>query len=153
MEEEKRKSEIARRGGNKRGEQLRSTHRSADCSTQSQSHSQNQGQSQDQLESPPPSKESDFDFSLQRKNYSQTDFDERDYRKFSDERKNVELKLANGWGYELTEEQIFDHICQRAGFTPKHMHGVFDRLEGEASRVTQGNRVEGNAVTVTAIRS
>jgi uncharacterized protein YdaU (DUF1376 family) len=135
MEEEKRKSEIARRAGNKRGEQIRSANRSADCSAQSQSQdqSQSQGQSHGQLESPSPSTERVFDLSLQKKNYSQTDFDERDLRRFADERKKVELKMANGWGSELTDEQIFDYICNRAGLTPNRVRDVFARIESEAS--------------------
>jgi hypothetical protein len=129
MEEEKRRSEIAQRGGNKRGEQLRSANRSADsladCSTQSQSQSQSQ--------SPPALTKVGSDLSLQKKLYSQTDFDERDLRKYTDERRKVELKLSNGWGADLTNNQIFDYICARAGLTAKHMREVFARIDGQAS--------------------
>lgn len=129
MEEEKRKSETARRGGNKRGEQLRSANRSADCSAQSQS------QSQSQIETPPPSTKGGFHLSLQKKKkqFSQTDFDERDLRRYTDERRKVELKLSNGWGTDLSDEQIFEYTCTRAGVTKRRMRDVFARLERQPS--------------------
>jgi len=133
MESEKRKSEIARQNGKKRGQQLSSANCSADsfadCSAQSQSQSQSQIQSQNL--DPPLSQEQGFDRSLQKKEYSQSDFDQRDLRRYTNERKRVELKLSHGSRYEQTDEQIFEYICSEAGLSPKHMREVFARIEQE----------------------
>ena len=81
----------------------------------------------------PPFTETGFDLSLQKEKYSQSDFDERDLRKYTDERKKIDLKLGSGWGADLTDDQIFEHACFMAGFTAKHMREVFARLYPENS--------------------
>src|SRR5262249_14394357 len=132
MEAEKLKSETARRNGQKRGEQIRSANRSADgsadCLTQSQSQSQSQNQT------PPPIKASAVDLELQKKSeFSQRDFDERDLRRFAEESRKLELKLANGCGTALSDDQILEYTAARIGRTPQYMRELFARIDGKAS--------------------
>lgn len=65
-----------------------------------------------------------FDFELPRarerdEQYSQEDFDERDFRSFCAAGKKLQLKLDNGWGSDLTRDQIFEHQCFLAGLPVK----------------------------------
>jgi hypothetical protein len=85
--------------------------------------------------SPPPSANSSF--ASEENQYGQMDFDERDLRRLADARKETEMKLANGWGAELTEEQIFAYQCARAGVTAKHMREVFARIEEQETESTK----------------
>lgn len=116
MEEEKRRSEIARRGGRVRGQQLRSADGSAECSTQSQSQRQN-----------PPPLVAGFDLSVQQK-CTQIDFDQRDLRRYSEERRKLDLILSAGGQTDLTDQELFELICIRAGVTPAHMESVLARV-------------------------
>jgi hypothetical protein len=54
-----------------------------------------------------------------------------DLRRYTDERKRVELMLSHGSRCELTHEQMFEHICSEAGLSPKRMREVFARIEQE----------------------
>ena len=61
-------------------------------------------------------------------NFSQSDFDERDYRAFCKAGKEIQSKLANGWGQNLTDEQLFEHQCIAAAVPTKKMREVLERL-------------------------
>jgi uncharacterized protein YdaU (DUF1376 family) len=117
MQEEKRKSESARLGGEARGKQLRSADRSAsgsaDRSTQSQS------QSQGQEESPSPFLEKPFFHLKKEKNYSQKDFDERDLREWGKAKKKIDLQLeaAAGSGRSMTDEEYFARVAGAASIS------------------------------------
>jgi hypothetical protein len=43
--------------------------------------------------------------------------DQIDYRKLCRARDELSLKLGNGWGSNLTAQQLFEHQCARAGLT------------------------------------
>jgi len=73
--------------------------------------------------------ENQFSHSKERQQFSQSDFDARDLRKFHDARKTIELKFANGWGSNLTDDQIFEHQCALAGVHPKQMQQVLARTK------------------------
>jgi hypothetical protein len=75
---------------------------------------------------PPPLNESVFDLE-EKKRFSQKDFDERDLRKLTDARKKIELKLNNGWGYNLTDDQIFEEQCVLAGLRMQRAVEVSER--------------------------
>jgi uncharacterized protein YdaU (DUF1376 family) len=113
MQEEKRKSESARLGGEARGKQLRSADRSAggsaNRSTQSQSQSQNQS---------PPSLEIQS-FHSKEKEYSQADFDARDLRKLSDALNKIALQSQAAIGGRTTRtwESVFEWACDMAGIS------------------------------------
>jgi uncharacterized protein YdaU (DUF1376 family) len=130
MEEEKRKSEGARKGGAARGEQIRLASRSAECLAQSQSQSQSQSQDQIQSQTHPLYSQEDFALSLQKKNnYSQSDFDARDFRKLADARKKFDnMNFGTGW----TEEAIIRFECQQAGITPARWHELEKIRQGWA---------------------
>jgi hypothetical protein len=76
--------------------------------------------------------ENDFVHSRE-KRFSQSDFDEEALRLFAKARREMELKFANGWGSNLTDDQIFEHQCALAGKTVKRMREVLARVEMEAS--------------------
>jgi hypothetical protein len=66
-----------------------------------------------------------FDLSLQKKKgFSQSDFDERDFRKLADARKKFDLMMGASVGCDhvWTEEQIILFECQQAGITPTRWH-------------------------------
>jgi uncharacterized protein YdaU (DUF1376 family) len=67
------------------------------------------------------------------KNYSQADFDARDLRKLADARKQIELRLANGWGSNLSDDEILAYQSALAGMTVKRAREVWARAELEAS--------------------
>ncbi|MGA7444532.1 MAG: hypothetical protein WBW82_20310 [Candidatus Sulfotelmatobacter sp.] len=67
-------------------------------------------------ESPPSFKEVVF-VSSKEKSYSQIDFDARDLRNLAKARDELQLKLRNGWGSNLTTEQIFREQCLLAGIS------------------------------------
>jgi hypothetical protein len=140
MEEEKAKSDSARRNGHKRGEQIRSANRLAVCSAdrlaQSQSQRQNQNQNQNQSQSqsqsqslpPSPSSKEGFHFSLQEKNgksdFSQSDFDERDLRQLRKAEAKFEQLCRAKVGTNLPdwmhdEGQVELWLCAEAGISPK----------------------------------
>lgn len=140
MDVEKQKSDIARRNGQKRGEQIRSANRladgSADCLAQSQSQSQSQIQNQEQGQNQKqhPSTEIPVFHSKEKQQFSQKDFDARDLRKFNDAGRKLAFKLQNNWGQGLTQEQIFVEQCIEAGVPPDQMREVFARIDAsEAS--------------------
>jgi hypothetical protein len=54
---------------------------------------------------------------LPRKSYSPAVGDAIDLRKFRDAREKLELKLAHGWGSNLTDDQIFEQQCALAGIS------------------------------------
>ena len=66
--------------------------------------------------SPPSFKEVAF-VSSKEKSYSQIDFDARDLRNLAKARDELQLKLRNGWGSNLTTEQIFREQCLLAGIS------------------------------------
>ena len=66
-------------------------------------------------------------FRSKEKSYSQSDFDDRDLRKLAEARKKIELKLANGWGSNLTEDELVSHQCAEAGVSVKRANEVWHR--------------------------
>jgi predicted glycosyl hydrolase (DUF1957 family) len=81
---------------------------------------------------PSPSANS-FIHSKEKPQFSQKDFDARDLRKFDQARREMELRFANGWGANLTEDQIFEYQCARAGVHPQQIRQVFARIEKGAT--------------------
>lgn len=67
-----------------------------------------------------------------KKTPSQADFDERDMRKFLKARTVINAKLSNGWGQNLTDEQLFIEQCLIAEVPPKKMREVLAR-QGETA--------------------
>ncbi len=65
------------------------------------------------------------------KTYGQEDFDARDLRKLADARREIELKLGNGWGSNLANDQILEHQCARAGVSVKRAREVWAREQSE----------------------
>ena len=140
MEAEKLKSETGRMNANKRWRPNASSNANgnAECNAQSQSQSQSQSQdqiqNQSQIQKNPPSLENQFSHSKEKQQLSQKDFDARDLHKFNDAGKKLTFKLQNGWGYGLSQEQIFVEQCLEAGVLPDQMREVFARVdESEAS--------------------
>jgi hypothetical protein len=86
-------------------------------------------------EPPPPVTEQTLVTPIQKNKtkFSQSDFDARDLRKFADVGRELELRLAHGWGSNLTNDQIFSYQCALAGVTPKHMREVIARVNQEAN--------------------
>jgi hypothetical protein len=41
----------------------------------------------------------------------------KDWRKWTEAKAKLELKLSNGWGSELSQEELFEHQCVLAGVT------------------------------------
>jgi hypothetical protein len=128
MEAEKAKSDKARNNANKRWrtDAIGNANGIANCNAQSQSQSQSQEQSQNQNLSP---SENYISHSKEKQQVSQNDFDARDLRKFHDARRKLELKFANGWGGNLTDDQIFEHQCALAGVHPQQMQEVLARTK------------------------
>lgn len=59
--------------------------------------------------------------------YMQSDFDERDMRKFLQARTAIAAKLSTGWGQNLTDEELFVEQCMIAEVPPKTMREVLAR--------------------------
>jgi len=66
------------------------------------------------------------------KTYGHEDFDARDLRKLADARKEVHLQLANGWGSNLTNDEILAHQCALAGVSVKRAREVWARAETQS---------------------
>lgn len=111
MEQEKLKSAAAKSKADKR---WHSGNANGNASSNAECVAQSQSQSQSEIQAPPPLEEFVLAHSKE-KNYSQADFDARDLRRLSDARKEIQLKLDNGWGSELTNDQIFENQCALAG--------------------------------------
>ena len=58
------------------------------------------------------------------KTYGDRDFLERDLRSLTKAREKIELKLSNGWGNNLTDDQIFEEQCIEAGLTVRRAEEV-----------------------------
>lgn len=124
-----RRIETARAAANARWEKMRGACESHEAAMPTSPH----------LSSPPgttkpnpPLLENDFVHSKE-KQFSQSDFDEEALRLFAKARREMELKFVNGWGSNLTDDQIFEHQCALAGKTVKRMREVLARVELEAS--------------------
>jgi uncharacterized protein YdaU (DUF1376 family) len=84
---------------------------------------------------PPPSKESVLFLKENARareapetpNPRQKDFDERNLRRLHEARKETEMKLNNGWGRDLTPDEIFVYQCELAGLTVENALGAIKR--------------------------
>jgi hypothetical protein len=80
------------------------------------------------LEPNPPLLENRFVHSKE-KNFSQSDFDARDLRKLANAREELQLKLTNGWGSSLSNEEIWEHQCILAGISVQQAEEVIERTK------------------------
>jgi hypothetical protein len=67
------------------------------------------------------------------KEKQQADFYARDLRKLGDAKKKIELKLANGWGENLTQDEIVACQCADAGITVVRAGEVWAWADQQAS--------------------
>jgi uncharacterized protein YdaU (DUF1376 family) len=63
------------------------------------------------------------------KGFTQSDFDARDLRKLAKAREHLELKISNGWGSNLTNEEIWEHQCILAGISVRQGEEVLERAK------------------------
>jgi hypothetical protein len=77
----------------------------------------------------PPLSEKSVAVHSKEKSYSQADFDARDLRKLALARDELQLKLGNGWGTNLTATEIWEHQCALAGVSPQQADEVMERTK------------------------
>ena len=121
MEKERKKSESARANANRRwgADADGNANGNADCNAQSQS------QSQSQISESKPASEANLSpsvkpvFSSKEKQYSQIDFDERDWRKLCSAYEEIRLSrsAAIGGASSLTEKQVLEWAAELSGLT------------------------------------
>jgi uncharacterized protein YdaU (DUF1376 family) len=132
MEEEKRRSKQASENANKRYHK-QSAVQTAMPTALPRSDSDSDSEFEFGFKNPPPFKKSVValkenarareerealgTLALPRKSYSPAVGDAIDLRKFRDAREKLELKLAHGWGSNLTDDQIFEQQCALAGIS------------------------------------
>jgi hypothetical protein len=67
-----------------------------------------------------------------------TRFDEQKLRLLAEARKRIELKLANGWGSDLTDDEILEHQCGDAGVAVATALDIWERAKRRPQSQSMG---------------